>query len=266
MLCFKKPYIVLLFLGDFLLPSSSGVLGSHTGHKMHLDPLISFDSMGTHVPMHHSSSMMMNPGGVGGSPISSPGLMSPPSTAVESRIFQFPPTNPSSNSNQLPVKQEEWSCDVPCLQDTPTSAFPPGPISSAQGSPMAISPTMSTLNTPRGSITSMRSQQSPMDSGVPAQQPQQPLADPMMSSYDAFDAATAFVSYTTVTHQNFPSPPGSPRDQVVSSTTSSNFEQQNPSNFGNYYSPSMMQVQGATSNQDLPIFNAISMKTEQVRT
>ena len=135
---------------------------------------------------------------------------------------------------------------------------------------MAISPTMSTLNTPRGSITSMRSQQSPMDSGVPGQQGQpqqlQPLADPMMSSYDAFDAATAFVSYTTVTHQNFPaSPPGSPRDQVVSSTTSSNFEQQNPSNFGNYYSPSMMQVQGATSNQDLPIFNAISMKTEQVR-
>ena len=139
---------------------------------------------------------------------------------------------------------------------------------------MAISPTMSTLNTPRGSITSMRSQQSPMDSGVPGQQGQpqqlQPLADPMMSSYDAFDAATAFVSYTTVTHQNFPaSPPGSPRDQVVSSTTSSsNFEQQNPaSNFGNYYSPvaNMMQVQGATSNQDLPIFNAITMKTEQVR-
>ena len=62
---------------------------------------------------------------------------------------------------------------------------------------MAISPSISTLNTPRGSITSMRSQQSPMD-----QQHAQALADPMMSSYEAFDmAATAFVSYTTVSHQ-----------------------------------------------------------------
>ena len=61
---------------------------------------------------------------------------------------------------------------------------------------MAISPSMSTLNTPRGSITSMRSQQSPMD-----QHHAQALADPMMSTYEAFDAATAFVSYTTVSHQ-----------------------------------------------------------------
>ena len=39
--------------------------------------------------------------------------------------------------------------------------------------------------------------QSPMD-----QQHAQALADPMMSSYEAFDmAATAFVSYTTVSHQ-----------------------------------------------------------------
>lgn len=34
------------------------------------------------------------------------------------------------------------------------------------------------------------------------QQHAQALADPMMSSYEAFDmAATAFVSYTTVSHQ-----------------------------------------------------------------
>jgi hypothetical protein len=119
---------------------------------MHLDSLISFDSMGPHVPLgghYHPQTYSMN------TPGSSPGLMSPPSTAntqVETRIFQFPPTG-----GQHPVKQEEWSsCEVPCLQDTPTSAFPPGPIGSSQGSPMAISPTMSTLNTPRGSITSMR--------------------------------------------------------------------------------------------------------------
>ena len=91
------------------------------------------------------------------------------------------------------------------------------------------------------------------------QQPQQPLADPMMSSYDAFEPA--FVSYTTVSHQNFPSPPGSPHP-VVSSTTS-NFEP-NPPNYGHYYSPIHLQgVQGAgPSNQDLPVFSAISMKTE----
>ena len=91
-------------------------------------------------------------------------------------------------------------------------------------------------------------------------QPQQPLADPMMSSYDAFEPA--FVSYTTVSHQNFPSPPGSPHP-VVSSTTS-NFEPNPPENYGHYYSPVHLQgAQGAgASNQDLPVFSAISMKTE----
>ena len=114
--------------------------------------------------------------------------ISPPSTAtnpVGTDIFTFP-----SNSN---IKQEDWS-EVCNMQETPTASFPPGPIIS-QGSPMNISPTMSTLNTPRGSITSMRSQQSPMDNN------QTPLADPMMSTYEAFDQAassTAFVAYTTV--------------------------------------------------------------------
>ena len=83
----------------------------------------------------------------------------------------------------------------------------------------------------------------------------------MMSSYDAFDAATAFVSYTTVTHQNFPSPPGSPHP-VVSSTTS-NFEHPNQPNFGDYYSPIIHGAQQQQSNQDLPMFNnVITMKTE----
>ena len=109
---------------------------------------------------------------------------------------------------------------------------------------------------------SCRSQTSPMDAATvqQPQQPQQPLADPMMSSYDAFEPA--FVSYTTVSHQNFPSPPGSPHP-VVSSTTS-NFETNPPQNYGHYYSPIHLQGdQGAgASSQDLPLFSAISMKTE----
>ena len=90
------------------------------------------------------------------------------------------------------------------------------------------------------------------------QQPLQPLADPMMSSYDAFEPA--FVSYTTVSHQNFPSPPGSP-NQIVSSTTS-NFEPNTSSFSQDYYSPLMQGVQSATPSQDLPVFSAISMKSE----
>ena len=46
----------------------------------------------------------------------------------------------------------------------------------------------------------MRSQQSPMDQQHPAGSIQA-LADPMMTNYEPFDAATAFVSYTTVSHQ-----------------------------------------------------------------
>ena len=126
-------------------------------------------------------------------------MISPPSTGntvntqVDTRIFQFPPNNP--------VKQEDF---MPCLQDGYSI------------SPMAISPNMSTLNTPRGSITSMRSQQSPMDQNPPppnttqTQQPVDPTVDPIMSSYDAFEAAFVYPS------QNYPSPPGSP---IVSSTT-----------------------------------------------
>ena len=127
-------------------------------------------------------------------------MISPPSTGntvntqVDTRIFQFPPSNQ--------VKQEDF---MPCLQDGYSI------------SPMAISPNMSTLNTPRGSITSMRSQQSPMD-----QNPPPPLShhhhqsnpvdpDPIMSSYDAFEAAFVYPC-----SQNYPSPPGSP---IVSSTT-----------------------------------------------
>ena len=48
------------------------------------------------------------------------------------------------------------------LQQEPGAGFSTIPVSSsspAQCSPMAISPSISTLNTPRGSITSMRSQQ-----------------------------------------------------------------------------------------------------------
>ena len=46
----------------------------------------------------------------------------------------------------------------------------------------------------------MRSQQSPMDQQHPAGSIQA-LADPMMTNYEPFDASTAFVSYTTVSHQ-----------------------------------------------------------------
>lgn len=222
------------FSGDYKLPSSSGstsALGSATGHsRMHLvDPshLISYDN-----------SMMLTSSS---SPISSPGLMSPPSTAntqiadETAGIFQFPGQG---------IKQEDWNCTVDCLQETPTSQFPPstvGPLmlNSSQGSPMAVSPTMSTLNTPRGSITSMRSQQSPMNTDSNQVQPQAtPLADPMMSSYDAFDS-TAFVSYTTVSHQNFPSPPGSPTAGIVSSTTTPNFApaQQPIQSYEDFYMP-----------------------------
>ena len=81
---------------------------------------------------------------------------------------------------------------------------------------MAVSPAnLSTLNTPRGSITSMRSQQSPMDQNPPPVS-QHPVdhVDPIMSSYDAFEAA--FPTYPSQNYQNYPSPPGSP---IVSSTT-----------------------------------------------
>ena len=126
-------------------------------------------------------------------------MISPPSTGntvntqVDTRIFQFPPSNQ--------VKQEDF---MPCLQDGYSI------------SPMAISPNMSTLNTPRGSITSMRSQQSPMDQNPPPPQTHHPQSnpgvDPIMSSYDAFEAAFVY----PCSSQNYPSPPGSP---IVSSTT-----------------------------------------------
>ena len=237
------------FSGDFLLPNpaSSTMIGSsNPGHKMHLDPLISFDP---------SSTLLSAT-----SPISSPGLMSPPSTAntqVESHIFQFPTTSQASN-----IKSEDWSeVAVPCLQDTPTSTFPPGPIGgSSQGSPMAISPEMSTLNTPRGSITSMRSQNSPMNTdtsmGASLAPPPQlnpipaPASDPMMSTNES--DMSAFVSYGPMTHQNFPSPPGSPQ---VSSTTNlgAAAHAPPPPSYEDYYVSEMMPVPP-------PMF----MKTEEV--
>jgi hypothetical protein len=212
-------------LNDQSLLDGQSNAGGHN-NKMHLDSLISFD----HQMVPTSTNMIMN------SPISSPGgLMSPPSTGntqVENRIFQFPPTTSSAGgcSSGLGIKQEEWH--VPCLQDS-TSGFTThhNQSSSAdQCSPMAISPSMSTLNTPRGSITSMRSQHSPMNTDQPVGH--QPLSsgDPMMS-YEVFDAeATAFVSYTTVSHHQsttnyFPSPPRSP---IVTSTTSFGGQQQQP--------------------------------------
>ena len=118
---------------------------------------------------------------------------SPPSTAntqVESRIFQFPPQQPL-------IKQEDPTWTTLQEPGAGFSSIVPVSSSSPQCSPMAISPSMSTLNTPRGSITSMRSQQSPMDQ----QHPGPGLPDPIMSNYEPFDAAPAFVSYTTVSHQ-----------------------------------------------------------------
>ena len=119
---------------------------------------------------------------------------SPPSTAntqVESRIFQFPPQQPL-------IKQEDPTWTTLQEPGAGFSSIVPVSSSSPQCSPMAISPSMSTLNTPRGSITSMRSQQSPMDQ----QHPGSGLPDPIMSNYEPFDAAPpAFVSYTTVSHQ-----------------------------------------------------------------
>ena len=150
--------------------------------------------------------------------------MSPPSTAntqVETRIFQFPP---SSVASTQVVKQEDWTTATlgtgstnPCLQ----TEFVPSnsPNNQQQCSPMAISPSLSTLNTPRGSITSMRSQQSPMNTDQGVQPNQQ--TDPMMT-YEPFDACTtAFVSYTTVQSNTFPSPPRSP---TVSSSTHQHFD------------------------------------------
>ena len=240
------------FAGDFLLPSNADSTAvtsasgtnngpNNPGHKMHLDPLISFEPMSGHAPF-------INP-----SPISSPGIMSPPSTAntVENRVFQFPPPQ---NATQPPIKNEDWSDVVgPCLQDTPTSTFPPGPIGmgSSQGSPMAISPVLSTLNTPRGSITSMRSHHSgnsPMNTDAPSTMgmslaPPSPgvilppplpssTADPMMTSNAEDVDLSAFVSYTTVTHQNFPSPPGSP---LVTSTTQSHPPPPPPPDYNDFY-------------------------------
>jgi len=179
--------------GEFMLPSPSSQDNAGAS-KMHLDSmsLISFDP----------SVIVNDP------------QWSPPSTAntqVESRIFQFPPQQPL-----IKTEDPTWTT----LQEPGAgfSSIVPVSSSSPQCSPMAISPSMSTLNTPRGSITSMRSQQSPMDQ----QHPGQALPDPIMSSYEPFDAAPpAFVSYTTVSHQqslhNIPSPPRSP---VVTSTTS----------------------------------------------
>ncbi len=205
---------------------------------MHLDPLISFDPNGVQGP----STSIMNISEA--SPISSPGLMSP-STAksqVDSRIFQFPP---ASHIPEMitPVKQEDWA-EVMSPQETPTATFPAGPppVHSSQGSPMAISPAISTLNTPRGSITSMRSQQSPMNTETHLQ----PEA--------SFEAAPTFVSYTTVSHQNFPSPPGSP---LVSSTTT---------NFGMPLPPPIYEDAYTTQIVDLMPSAAASifMKGEEV--
>ena len=156
-----------------MLPSPSGQDNAGAS-KMHLDSmsLISFDP----------SVIVNDP------------QWSPPSTAntqVESRIFQFPPQQPL-------IKQEDPTWTTLQEPGAGFSSIVPVSSSSPQCSPMAISPSMSTLNTPRGSITSMRSQQSPMDQ----QHPGPALPDPIMSNYEPFDAAPpAFVSYTTVSHQ-----------------------------------------------------------------
>lgn len=250
--------------GEFL-PNHGGVTASGDPGKTHLESLISFDHM-VSSPLHNSCTMVNSP--------ISPGVMSPPSTAghtqVESRIFQFPPSSNNTNNQQhLEVKQEDWNI-VPCLQDTSTGfaahSSPPHPTSSSQCSPMAISPSMSTLNTPRGSITSMRSQQSPMNTT----EAHQMIDDPLLSYNEAFE----FVSYTTVTQSApFLSPPRSP----VSSTTPSygptstvasvaNEPPPPPPSYEEYYGglTGLLPTTGTAGNAGtnaLPFFDAISGTT-----
>ncbi len=94
------------------------------------------------------------------SPLANP-LFSPasdPSSNAQDQtvVFQFPSTASTQQPQPTMTIKEEWPSST---VTTMTNAAPP--------SPMAISPNMSTLNTPRGSITSMRShQQSPMNTEV----------------------------------------------------------------------------------------------------
>ncbi|TRY75430.1 hypothetical protein TCAL_00706 [Tigriopus californicus] len=84
------------------------------------------------------------------------------------RIFQFPPAFPSGTTNlDLGIKEEPWM--MSSLHADPFTSSSGTPPPTSQYSPMAISPNIinSSLNTPRGSITSMRShQQSPMHTDV----------------------------------------------------------------------------------------------------
>ena len=70
--------------------------------------------------------------------------------AAADNIFQFPPPPPMSVAGKEAPLTSPWEAMV-----TTTSVLP-----QQQHSPMAISPSFSTLNTPRGSIASNRSQQS----------------------------------------------------------------------------------------------------------
>lgn len=138
----------------------------------------------------------------------------PSATSQPNVVFQCP-----SYSTMMPVK-EEWP--IISLQDTSPGASCLPPCTTSAPSPMAISPNRSTLNTPRGSITSIRSGHGHSPMNTDTQAPQHPVVSSEMK-----DTQCSFLPDSLFP---FPDPPPAPFENYVPTTCTSS----STTHFGSY--------------------------------
>ncbi len=210
------------------------------------------------------------------SPLASPHAFAPtPTAASATNIFQFPP----------PIVKEEWQQQMQQQQQQQhpaPSTMPPsaimqdlsspnlcGPNSySSLPSPMAISPSLSTLNTPRGSITdSIR--HSPMNTD---QVPAGPLASAIVGADSGSSNAAASApspAFAATNHHttnetpecfdsyfvtSYPSPPGSRYSSPThgQSSSSSSHPQHDPPTYEEHQQQQQLTFQTFSSSSADP--------------
>ncbi len=185
--------------------------------------------------------------------LSSPGCCPSPIFASinNDNFFQFPQVVKEEWPSQQSQPQQQQSPQHQQAQQQPDHHQQAG-----GQSPMAISPCLSTLNTPRGSITSMRSQHSPMhtdlDQHARAAQPEPTLPPPpFLDVPDSFLPTTftddqtchyggeeAFVADLLPQQPSYPSPPCSGYGSPNQPSYDHHHQQQQQHHLNNHFDPS----------------------------